>query len=187
MELRQKPATFFTFHGLSDSAEHFAIGLGSWREQAVPLVRVHSECVTGDIFGSGRCDCGGQLQEAVARFSRDGGILLYLRQEGRGIGLYNKLDAYVLQQQGYDTFAANNRLGFPADARCFAAAAQMLAALGKTSVRLLTNNPAKRSDLEDNGIEVAETLDTGVFETLHNKAYLAAKRASGHSIQLQEI
>lgn len=186
IQLRRSPAEFITFNGLGDGREHFAVGLGGWRGQDAPLVRVHSECVTGDIFGSGRCDCGRQLEEALDLFAREGGLLLYLRQEGRGIGLYNKLDAYLLQQAGLDTFAANERLGFAADLRRYDVAAQMLRALGKTSVRLLTNNPEKRADLERCGIDVLETVETGVFVTPHNLSYLAAKRRSGHSIELEE-
>ena len=121
-------AELVTFHGLTDGQEHLAVVLGE--PGATPLVRLHSECLTGDVFGSARCDCGPQLREAVERIADRGGVLLYLRQEGRGIGLYNKLDAYALQDQGLDTYAANAALGLPEDARDYTAAAQMLQALG---------------------------------------------------------
>jgi GTP cyclohydrolase II len=127
-------AELVTFHGLVDGLEHLALVLGDADRDrdrgAVPLVRLHSECLTGDVFGSARCDCGPQLREAVERISATGGYLLYLRQEGRGIGLYNKLDAYALQDQGLDTYAANAALGLPEDGRDYSAAAQMLTALG---------------------------------------------------------
>ena len=126
------PARLFTFDGLCDGREHVALALGDRQNDAtgVPLVRLHSECLTGDAFGSERCDCGPQLQEAVARISEVGGYLLYLRQEGRGIGLYSKLDAYALQEAGLDTYEANVALGFGEDERDYTVAAQMLLGLG---------------------------------------------------------
>jgi len=133
---------FFSFDGLEAPEEHVAIVIGSL-EQKSPLVRIHSECLTGDIFGSHRCDCGAQLNEALERMTEEGGVLLYLRQEGRGIGLYAKLAAYRLQDGGLDTFEANRQLSFPDDGRDFTAAAQMLTALGVKRCRLMTNNPEK--------------------------------------------
>src|SRR5690606_14203700 len=126
---------------IPDGKEHFAVGFGKWKEQPTPLARIHSECLTGDLFGSRHCDCGDQLNESLSRFRNSGGILLYLRQEGRGIGLYNKLDAYALQARGADTFQANRLLGLGDDLRSFDVAAEMLRALGKTEIRLLSNNP----------------------------------------------
>lgn len=131
----------FTFHGLADGAEHIALAIGDPGAAEYPLVRLHSECLTGDVFGSDRCDCGPQLREAVERIAEAGGYLLYLRQEGRGIGLYNKLDAYALQDSGLDTYQANTALGLPEDGRDYTAAAQMLTTLGATTVGLLSNNP----------------------------------------------
>lgn len=177
-------ATVATFHGLSDGREHLAIGLGTVREGVRPLVRMHSECLTGDVLGSKRCDCGPQLRESLELVDREGGWLLYLRQEGRDIGLYNKLDAYALQDAGHDTYAANRELGFGDDQRDYAAAAQMLHALDATEVRLLSNNPDKQEQLERHGIAVDRT-STGVFVTPDNEAYLRAKvHHTGHGIAL---
>ena len=144
-----------------------------------PLVRPHSECLTGDVFGSQRCDCGPQLREAVERISAAGGFLLYLRQEGRGIGLYAKLDAYALQDAGLDTYAANVALGFGEDERDYTAAAQMLRALGQDRVRLLSNNPDKTAQLERLGVAVSERVPTGVHRSPTNARYLAAKAHRG--------
>ncbi|WP_042380294.1 GTP cyclohydrolase II [Streptacidiphilus melanogenes] len=164
-----------TFHGLADGQEHLAVVLGDPDAAATPLVRLHSECLTGDVFGSARCDCGPQLREAVERIAQRGGYLLYLRQEGRGIGLYNKLDAYALQDEGYDTYAANAALGLPEDGRDYTAAAQMLAALGVDSVDLLSNNPDKAAQLRELGVPVRDRVPTGVHATPHNLRYLRAK------------
>jgi GTP cyclohydrolase II len=173
---------FVTFEDLGDEDEHIAIGLGDWRGKATPLVRVHSECLTGDVFGSQKCDCGKQLHEALGMLSKEGGILLYMRQEGRGIGLYNKIDAYALQARGYDTFEANRLLNFPDDLREFAPAARMLEALGMRKVRLLTNNPEKARQLAAEGIDVVEQIATGVFANEHNRHYLETKSKAGHKI-----
>jgi GTP cyclohydrolase II len=151
----------------------------------MPLVRLHSECLTGDVFGSQRCDCGPQLREAVEEIAREGGFLLYLRQEGRGIGLYEKLDAYALQDQGLDTYQANEALGHPADARDYTAAAQMLTALGHTTIALLSNNPDKGAQLQALGISVATRRPTGVFARAANRRYLETKIfTTGHTIDL---
>ena len=152
------------------------------------LVRVHSECLTGDVFGSDRCDCGPQLRESVERVAAAGGLLLYLRQEGRGIGLYAKLDAYALQDDGLDTYDANLALGFGADERDYTVAAQMLLALGVRRVALLTNNPDKVRQLERLGIEVPGHVPTGVHLNETNAAYLATKvRRQQHTLELPAI
>lgn len=167
-----------TFDGLADGREHVAVALGEPGD--VPLVRLHSECLTGDVLGSQRCDCGPQLHEAVRRIARTGGYLLYLRQEGRGIGLYNKLDAYALQDSGLDTYEANLALGFRADERDYGVAAQMLLALGVPEVDLLTNNPDKVAQLARAGVRVVTRVPTGVHRSTANHRYLAAKAWRGH-------
>ncbi|HEV7805081.1 MAG TPA: GTP cyclohydrolase II [Solirubrobacteraceae bacterium] len=170
-----QPALVYTFTGLTDAEQHLAIRLGEHSPSSRPLVRVHSECLLGDVFGSRRCDCGPQLDEAVDRVEAAGGWLLYLRQEGRGIGLYNKLEAYALQDSGLNTFEANERLGFPADGRDYRAAAEMLMALDVPSIDLLTNNPEKVGQLQAYGIDVGEVLPTGTFTNDTNHRYLQAK------------
>ncbi|WP_205327157.1 GTP cyclohydrolase II [Glycomyces sp. YM15] len=177
-----------TFKGLADGREHLALVLGHPAPGEAPLVRMHSECLTGDVFGSARCDCGPQLREAVERIGERGGVLLYLRQEGRGIGLYNKLDAYALQDDGLDTYAANTALGLPEDGRDYTAAAQMLEALGVGAFELLTNNPDKAGQLRGLGADVTATVPTGVFETESNVRYLSAKvQHTGHTIALAAL
>ena len=176
-------AEVVTFDGLVDGLEHLAIVLGQPGD--VPLVRLHSECLTGDVLGSRRCDCGPQLHEAVDRIEAEGGYLLYLRQEGRGIGLYAKLDAYLLQDEGLDTYDANVALGYAPDARDYAAAAQMLAALGVDRLALLSNNPDKARQLAAHGLDVAERVPTAVHLTSSNRRYLAAKAHRGsHALEL---
>lgn len=170
----------FTFDNLIDGREHVALALGSYAAErqpdtAVPLVRPHSECLTGDVFGSQRCDCGPQLREAVERIAGRGGYLLYLRQEGRGIGLYAKLDAYNLQDAGLDTYEANRALGWRDDERDYAVAAQMLRALGVRRIALFSSNPDKARQLLELGIDVAEQIPTGVHLSDANATYLAAK------------
>ncbi|MEU4379730.1 GTP cyclohydrolase II [Micromonospora echinofusca] len=186
-------ARVFSFAGLVDGREHLAFGLGD-RAGPVdadaapptpPLVRPHSECLTGDVFGSRRCDCGPQLREAVERVAAAGGYLLYLRQEGRGIGLYAKLDAYALQDAGLDTYEANLALGRRPDERDYTVAAQMLAALGVDRVALLSNNPDKAAQLTRLGVAVAERVPTGVYLSGANAGYLAAKAGrGGHALDL---
>ncbi|MER6223793.1 GTP cyclohydrolase II [Streptomyces sp. 900105755] len=181
-------AELVTFHGLTDGQEHVAVVLGEPTPGTLPLVRLHSECLTGDVFGSARCDCGPQLREAVERIAERGGVLLYLRQEGRGIGLYNKLDAYALQDQGLDTYEANAALGLPEDARDYTAAAQMLTALGITDLDLLSNNPDKAEQLRGLGVTVRDRVPTGVFSTAHNVRYLRAKVLhTQHTLPLAEL
>ncbi|MEN3112041.1 GTP cyclohydrolase II [Uliginosibacterium paludis] len=181
---RTVEACFITFDGLHDAREHFALRFGK-PSAVAPLVRVHSECITGDVFGSARCDCGPQLREAMRRLADESGYLLYLRQEGRGIGLFAKLDAYRLQDQGLDTYAANRHLGFDDDQRDYRVAADMLRALGAARITLLSNNPDKKAQLEAAGITVDQQLPTGVFESANNRGYLEAKvRYTKHTIAL---
>jgi GTP cyclohydrolase II len=176
-------ADVVTFDGLVDGQEHLAIVLGS--PGATPLVRLHSECLTGDVLGSRRCDCGPQLHEAVDRIETAGGYLLYLRQEGRGIGLYAKLEAYLLQDGGLDTYDANLALGYAADARDYTAAAQMLAALGVPRLALLTNNPDKAAQLTAHGLDVVSRVPTAVHLNASNRRYLKAKAHRGsHAMEL---
>jgi GTP cyclohydrolase II len=149
------------------------------------LVRPHSECLTGDVFGSQRCDCGAQLREAVERITDSGGFLLYLRQEGRGIGLYSKLDAYALQDAGLDTYEANLALGHREDERSYLVAAQMLRALGVSRTALLSNNPDKARQLGRFGVTVAERVPTGVHLSDTNARYLATKALrGGHTLDV---
>ena len=165
----------------ADGQEHVALVIGAFGGNP-PLVRLHSECLTGDVFGSLKCDCGPQLRAALRLIdAAGGGVLLYLRQEGRGIGLANKLRAYALQDRGLDTVEANQRLGFSDDERDYASAAAMLRALGIEAVRVLTNNPAKVSGLGEAGIHVVERVAHRMPANPHNADYLATKRKkSGH-------
>jgi GTP cyclohydrolase II len=175
------PARVTTFTGLVDGREHVALRLGE--PGSTPLVRPHSECLTGDVFGSQRCDCGPQLREAVERIADAGGYLLYLRQEGRGIGLYDKLDAYALQDTGLDTYEANLALGHAEDERDYTVAVQMLRALGVSTVALLSNNPDKAAQLTDLGVTVTARIPTGVHLSPANASYLSTKARRGdHSL-----
>ncbi len=180
-----------TEHGLFDMSvfrdqqgqEHSVLSMGEL-SGATPLVRLHSECLTGDAFGSLRCDCGEQLKTAMRRIAEDGcGVVVYLRQEGRGIGLGNKIRAYELQDSGLDTVDANHQLGFPADARVYDTAAHMLQSIGVTNIRLMTNNPEKVSGLERMGISVTETVAHQVQAHEHNAEYLQTKaQRMGHTL-----
>jgi GTP cyclohydrolase II len=176
-------AELVAFRSAADAADHVALVVGQ-RDDSVPLVRLHSECLTGDVLGSLKCDCGPQLHEALHQIAGAGwGVLLYLRQEGRGIGLVNKLRAYALQDQGFDTVDANIRLGFAVDARDFAVAAQMLRLLAVDHVRLLTNNPEKVAGLEAEGVIVTERLPLKIAANPHNAHYLETKRdRTGHKL-----
>ncbi|MGR5288664.1 GTP cyclohydrolase II RibA, partial [Vibrio maritimus] len=180
MEVRQKviipiterevAANFYSFDGFDKDNEHLLIevladNVGPKRD---PLLRIHSECLTGDVFFSARCDCGSQLQEALEMISIEGGYIAYLRQEGRGIGLYNKLDAYKVQDSGLDTYDANLELGFGIDNRDFGIVANMLKCIGIDSVRLVTNNPKKPESLRNGGIVVSEVIKTSSYVTKHN-------------------
>jgi GTP cyclohydrolase II len=176
-------AEIVAFRADGDTAEHVALIIGTPSAEP-PLVRVHSECLTGDALGSLKCDCGPQLEAALAQIAAAGwGILLYLRQEGRSIGLVNKLRAYALQDQGFDTVDANLRLGFGDDERDYAVAARMLAKVSRHAIKLLTNNPKKVAALRAEGIDVVEQVPLKVGANVHNRAYLEAKRdRSGHQL-----
>jgi len=182
-------AEIVAFRSADDTREHVALVIGEQRGDVVPLVRLHSECLTGDILGSLKCDCGPQLDAALAAMAEEAdkggwGALLYLRQEGRGIGLVNKLRAYRLQDQGFDTVEANERLGLPDEARDFPTAARMLELLGAHEVRLMTNNPKKVAALEATGITVSERVPHQLADNPHNARYLATKRdRSGHLLE----
>jgi GTP cyclohydrolase II len=179
-------AEIVAFRSADDLREHVALVIGQQRADRAPLARLHSECLTGDILGSLKCDCGPQLDAALQAMADEAqgggwGVLLYLRQEGRGIGLINKLRAYELQDQGFDTVDANNRLGLPSEARDFPVAARMLELLGVGSVRLMTNNPAKVAALEAAGARVVERVPHQLPPNPHNARYLATKRdRTGH-------
>ena len=154
-----------------------------WAANEVPIVRIHSECMTGDLFHSSRCDCGQQLDGALEAISKEGGVLIYLRQEGRGIGLVEKLRAYNLQDEGLDTMQANEALGHPVDARDYDAAIAILLDMGLSSVRLLTNNPEKVQALEMGGIHITERIPLNFEAGPENKSYLRVKQAlMGHWI-----
>ena len=177
----------FTLHAYEDTisgASHLALTLGDPASEQAPLVRVHSECLTGDVFRSLRCDCGQQLDMALDRIQEEGsGVILYMRQEGRGIGLTNKLRAYALQDEGMDTVEANKALGFPPDARDYGIGAQILVDLGVTQLRLLTNNPRKYQGLSGYGLEIVERVPIRVDPGQFNREYLETKRTRlGHII-----
>ena len=172
------------FHDTTTGEDHVALTLGDLGGDSPPLVRVHSECLTGDVFGSMRCDCGDQLDAALARIADEGrGVVLYMRQEGRGIGLANKLRTYELQDRGLDTVDANRHLGFAADLRDYGVGAQILRELGITGLRLLTNNPKKTAGFRAYGLKVVEQLALAVEPGAHNRRYLETKRQRmGHEL-----
>ncbi|MDE3249349.1 MAG: bifunctional 3,4-dihydroxy-2-butanone-4-phosphate synthase/GTP cyclohydrolase II [Bacteroidota bacterium] len=172
------------FREKGSSAEHLALIKGEWAKGEPVLTRVHSSCFTGDILGSLRCDCGEQLHKAMQLVEQEGkGIILYMNQEGRGIGLVNKLKAYKLQEEGYDTVEANLHLGFPMDKRDYGIGAQILRSLGVTRLRLMSNNPRKRAGLLGYGIEIVETVPIEASPNPHNEKYLTTKRDKmGHEI-----
>jgi 3,4-dihydroxy 2-butanone 4-phosphate synthase/GTP cyclohydrolase II len=172
------------FHDKTRDETHLALKKGDWKEGEPVLVRVHSSCQTGDILGSLRCDCGPQLHAAMRRIEEEGkGLLLYIQQEGRGIGLLNKLKAYKLQEQGYDTVEANLKLGFKADQRDYGIGAQILRDLGIAKMRLMTNNPKKRIGLVGYGLEIVENIELEVQPNEYNEFYLLTKRDKmGHNI-----
>src|SRR5690554_1091702 len=163
---------------------HLALVKGTWEPNEAILVRVHSSCITGDVFGSCRCDCGSQLHKAMEMIEREGkGVIVYMNQEGRGIGLINKLHAYNLQENGLDTVEANIKLGFKADNRDYGIGAQILRSLGVTKMRLISNNPTKRAGMIGYGLEVVENVPIEIISNKHNELYLKAKRDKmGHTI-----
>jgi 3,4-dihydroxy 2-butanone 4-phosphate synthase/GTP cyclohydrolase II len=165
------------FHDTTIGEDHLALVKGDLRGEAAPLVRVHSECLTGDVFGSLRCDCGEQMVAAMRRVDAEGrGVILYMRQEGRGIGLANKLRAYQLQERGLDTVEANQHLGFAVDLRDYGVGAQILRELGLRDIRLLTNNPKKTEGFKTYGLNVVEQIPLTIEPGEHNRRYLATKR-----------
>ncbi|MBU0765507.1 MAG: bifunctional 3,4-dihydroxy-2-butanone-4-phosphate synthase/GTP cyclohydrolase II [Bacteroidetes bacterium] len=165
------------FKQTSGNLEHIALVKGNWERDEPLLVRVHSSCITGDVFGSMRCDCGPQLHEAMEMIEKEGkGVLLYMNQEGRGIGLFPKIEAYRLQEQGRDTVEANLELGYKADERDYGVGAQILRSLGVGKIRLITNNPVKRAGLEGYGLEIVEIVRDVIEPNCHNLQYLKTKR-----------
>ncbi len=174
------------FNQNTNDQKHIALVKGTWEPDEAVMVRVHSSCLTGDVFGSCRCDCGPQLHTAMDMIEKEGkGVILYMNQEGRGIGLLNKLKAYKLQEQGFDTVEANLKLGFKDDERDYGIGAQMLRNLGVTKMKLLTNNPKKRAGLIGYGLEITEILPIEITANKHNKKYLQTKRDKlGHQIKV---
>jgi len=174
------------FIQISNGLEHVAITKGRWSQEENVLVRVHSSCVTGDIFGSFRCDCGDQLHEAMKMVQKEGqGVIIYLNQEGRGIGLYNKMKAYKLQEEGRDTVEANVELGFQDDERDYGVGAGMLHTLGIRNIRLITNNPVKKAGLEGYGMTIVEIVQLEIPSNKHNQFYLETKRDKmGHFLNI---
>ncbi len=174
------------FRQKSNGQEHIALTKGSWEKDEPILVRVHSSCATGDIFGSLRCECGEQLEEAMRRIESEGkGVLVYMNQEGRGIGLMNKIKAYKLQENGYDTVDANVHLGFQPDERDYGVGAQILRELGVTKMRLMTNNPTKRIGLESYGLEITENVPIEITPNKYNMSYIRTKKERmGHNLHL---
>ncbi|MED9996652.1 MAG: GTP cyclohydrolase II, partial [Paludibacteraceae bacterium] len=174
------------FRQLSNGLEHVALVKGEWKEDEPILVRVHSSCVTGDIFGSLRCECGDQLHKAMEMVEKEGkGVIIYLIQEGRGIGLMNKIKAYSLQEQGLDTVDANIQLGFSPDERDYGVGASILREIGVRKMRLISNNPVKRIGLEGYGLEIVENVGIEVGINKHNEYYMHTKKERmGHNLSL---
>ena len=173
------------FKDHSNDQDHLVLTKGTWTEDEAVLVRVHSSCLTGDIFGSCRCDCGPQLHKAMELINQEGkGAIVYMNQEGRGIGLLNKLKAYKLQEEGLDTYEANEKLGFKPDERDYGIGAQMLRAIGIRKMKLMSNNPKKRTGLIGYGLEIVENIPLEIESNIHNERYLQTKRdKAGHTIK----
>jgi 3,4-dihydroxy 2-butanone 4-phosphate synthase/GTP cyclohydrolase II len=181
----------FQLHAFKDKSndmDHLALVKGTWDKDEAILVRVHSSCLTGDIFGSCRCDCGSQLHSAMEQIEKEGkGVIVYMNQEGRGIGLVNKLKAYKLQEGGMDTMEANIELGFKADGRDYGIGAQILRELGVSKMRLMSNNPKKRTGLIGYGLEIIENVSLEIPSNVHNKGYLQTKRDKmGHNLKIDK-
>jgi 3,4-dihydroxy 2-butanone 4-phosphate synthase/GTP cyclohydrolase II len=178
----------FAYKEKTSGQDNLALVKGTWTEEEPVLVRVHSSCLTGDIFGSCRCDCGPQLHKAMEIIEKEGkGVILYMNQEGRGIGLMNKLKAYKLQEEGLDTLEANIKLGFKGDQRDYGIGAQILRDLGVKKMRLLSNNPKKRSGLIGYGLEIIENVTLEIESNRHNESYLKTKRDKmGHSLKIDK-
>ena len=178
----------YAYKERTSGQDNLALVKGTWTEEEAVLVRVHSSCLTGDIFGSCRCDCGPQLHKAMEMIEKEGkGVILYMNQEGRGIGLMNKLKAYKLQEEGFDTLESNIKLGFKGDQRDYGIGAQILRNLGVKKMRLLSNNPKKRSGLIGYGLEIIETVGLEIESNRHNESYLKTKRDKmGHSLKIDK-
>ena len=175
------------YRQLTNDQEHLALVKGNWQEDEPVMVRVHSSCLTGDIFGSCRCDCGPQLHKSMEMIEAEGkGVIVYMNQEGRGIGLLNKLKAYKLQEEGFDTVDANLKLGFKMDERDYGVGAQILRDLGVSKMKLMTNNPTKRAGLIGYGLEIVDNIPIEIESNVHNKTYLATKRDKmGHILKMK--
>ena len=174
------------FKDTSNDQDHLVLTKGTWTKDEPVLVRVHSSCLTGDIFGSCRCDCGPQLHKAMEVIEKEGkGAIVYMNQEGRGIGLLNKLKAYKLQEEGLDTYEANEKLGFKADERDYGIGAQIIRSIGISKMRLMSNNPKKRTGLIGYGLEIVENVGLEIASNIHNQHYLETKRDKmGHNLKL---
>ncbi len=179
----------YAYRQTNTDQEHLALVKGTWEKDEPILVRVHSSCLTGDIFGSCRCDCGPQLHAAMQKIEKEGkGVIVYMNQEGRGIGLLNKLKAYKLQENGYDTVEANEELGFKSDQRDYGVGAQILRDLGVTKMRLMTNNPTKRAGLIGYGLEIIDNVALETKSNEHNRFYLETKRDKlGHTLKVGNV
>jgi 3,4-dihydroxy 2-butanone 4-phosphate synthase/GTP cyclohydrolase II len=173
---------------INSDQEHLALVKGTWEKDETVLVRVHSSCITGDIFGSCRCDCGPQLHKAMEMIEAEGkGVIVYMNQEGRGIGLMNKLKAYKLQEEGYDTLEANIKLGFKGDERDYGIGAQIIRSLGVSKMKLMSNNPTKRTGLVGYGLEITENISLEIESNIHNELYLQTKRDKmGHVLKMKK-
>ena len=188
MPTRHGQFQLIAFKEINSEQEHLALMKGTWEKDEAVLVRVHSSCMTGDIFGSCRCDCGTQLHKAMEMIEAEGkGVIVYMNQEGRGIGLMNKLKAYKLQEEGYDTLEANIKLGFKGDERDYGIGAQIIRSLGVSKMKLMSNNPTKRTGLVGYGLEITENIALEIESNIHNELYLQTKRDKmGHVLKMKK-